>query len=143
MDTNPPDQDSDWFRFFEEKNHPDWFAKLFKQPSGLSSKAENIPNLNNPNYYRLLAEGKKPEWIKVYVHGEYGFVVDGKPVYDEYSDQLHRREVDPILDGRSCAPMTGGLLRPVASHNYFLMVDGWCSMRCFLRTWEPISSLTM
>ena len=96
MDTNPPDQDLDWFRFFEEKNHPDWFAKLFKQPSGLSSKAENIPNLNNPNYYRLLAEGKKPEWIKVYVHGEYGFVVDGKPVYDEYSDQLHRREVDPI-----------------------------------------------
>ena len=96
MDTNPPDQDSDWFRFFEEKNHPKWFAKLFKQPSGLSSKAENIPNLNNPNYYKLLAEGKKPEWIKVYVHGEYGFVVDGKPVYDEYSDQLHRKDADPV-----------------------------------------------
>jgi hypothetical protein len=96
MDTNPPDQDSDWFRFFEEKQHPDWFAKLFKQPSGLSDKAENIPNLNNPNYYKMLAEGKKPEWIKVYVHGEYGFVVDGKPVYDEYSDQLHRKEGDPV-----------------------------------------------
>ena len=96
MDTNPPDQDSEWFRFFEEKNHPAWFAKLFKQPSGLSPKAENIPNLNNPNYYRLLAEGKKPEWIKVYIHGEYGFVIDGKPVYDEYSDQLHLRDVDPV-----------------------------------------------
>lgn len=96
MDTNPPDQDSDWFRFFEEKKHPEWFAKIFKQPSGLSPKAENIPNLPNPDYYRLLAEGKKPEWIKVYIHGEYGFVVDGKPVYDEYGDQLHLREVDPI-----------------------------------------------
>ena len=96
MDTNPPDQDSDWYRFFEEKKHPDWFAKIFRQPSGLSPEAENIPNLTNPNYYRMLAEGKKPEWIKVYVHGEYGFVVDGKPVYDEYSDTLHRREVDPI-----------------------------------------------
>lgn len=96
MDTNPPDQDSDWFRFFEEKKHPEWFAKLFKQPSGLGPNAENISNLTNPNYYKMLAEGKKPEWIKVYVHGEYGFVVDGKPVYDEYSDQLHRREVDPV-----------------------------------------------
>jgi hypothetical protein len=96
MDTNPPDQDSEWFRFFEEKSHPEWFAKIFKQPSGISPKAENIPNLNNPNYYKMLAEGKKPEWIKVYIHGEYGFVVDGKPVYDEYSDQLHLKEVNPV-----------------------------------------------
>jgi hypothetical protein len=96
MDTNPPDQDSDWYRFFEEKKHPKWFAELFKQPSGLGPNAENISNLTNPNYYKLLAEGKKPEWLKVYIHGEYGFVVDGKPVYDEYSDQLHRREVNPV-----------------------------------------------
>jgi hypothetical protein len=96
MDTNPPDQDSDWFRFFEETKHPEWFAAIFKQPSGLGPDAENIPNLTNPNYYRLLAQGKKDEWIKVYCKGEYGFVVDGKPVYDEYSDRLHRLEVDPI-----------------------------------------------
>jgi len=96
MDTNPPDQDSDWCRFFEEKKHPEWFAKQFVQPSGLSAAAENIPNLTNPNYYKLLAQGKKPEWVKVYIQGDYGFVVDGKPVYDEYSDTLHRREVNPV-----------------------------------------------
>lgn len=96
MDTNPPDQDSDWFRFFEEQQHPEWFAKQFVQPSGIGPDAENIPNLTNPNYYHLLKEGKKTEWIKVYILGEYGFVVDGKPVYDEYSDQLHRREVNPV-----------------------------------------------
>jgi len=96
MDTNPPDQDSDWFRFFEEKQHPAWFAEQFVQPSGLSEEAENIPNLTNPNYYHLLKEGKKPEWIKVYILGEYGFVVDGKPVYPEYSDQMHRVSVDPV-----------------------------------------------
>ena len=96
MDTNPPDQDSDWFRFFEEKKHPKWFAEMFKQPSGLSPQAENIPNLTNLNYYKLLAEGKKPEWVKVYIHGEYGFVVDGKPVYTEYSDSLHLKEVNPV-----------------------------------------------
>ena len=96
MDTNPPDQDSDWFRFFEEKNHPKWFAEIFKQPSGLAADAENIPNLNSPHYYKMLAEGKKPEWIKVYIHGQYGFVVDGKPVYEEYSDHLHMRDANPV-----------------------------------------------
>ena len=96
MDTNPPDQDSDWFRFFEEKQHPKWFAEQFVQPSGISPEAENISNLTNPNYYKLLMEGKKPEWIKVYILGEYGFVVDGKPVYPEYSDQMHRVSVDPV-----------------------------------------------
>lgn len=33
--------------------------------------------------------GKTPEWIKVYVEGEYGFVSDGKPVYPEYKDHVH------------------------------------------------------
>ena len=96
MDTNPPDVDSDWHRFFEETKHPEWFAKIFKQPSGLSEKAENLNNLPNRDYYKLLAQGKKPEWIKVYVHGEYGFVVDGKPVYPEYSDQVHLKAVEPM-----------------------------------------------
>jgi hypothetical protein len=124
MDTNPPDQDSDWYRFFEEKQHPEWFAKLFKQPSGLSDKAENIPNLTNPNYYKLLAEGKKPEWIKVYIHGEYGFVVDGKPVYDEYSDQLHRREVDPVPDRPVMISLDFGLT-PAACFSQLLPDGRW------------------
>lgn len=96
MDTNPPDVDSEWHKFFEETKHPDWYAKIFKQPSGLGPKAENLSNLPNRDYYKLLAQGKKPEWIKVYIDGEYGFVVDGKPVYPEYSDQLHLKSVDPV-----------------------------------------------
>lgn len=96
LDTNPPDEDSEWFEFFEKKSHPDWYAKIFKQPSGLSEEAENIPNLPNPNYYKILAEGKEEEWIKVYIRGEYGFVVDGKAVYPNYSDNIHCKAVDPI-----------------------------------------------
>jgi hypothetical protein len=30
--------------------------------------------------------GKDPDWAKVYVHGEYGYVRDGKPVYPEFRD---------------------------------------------------------
>lgn len=96
MDTNPPDTDSKWYKFFEETAHPPGFAKLFKQPSGLSAKAENLTNLPNENYYKDLARGKSPEYVKVYIHGQYGFVADGKLVYPEYSDKIHCQSVNPV-----------------------------------------------
>jgi hypothetical protein len=93
MDTNPPDADSRWYQYFEELR-PD-NAAIFKQPSGLSPHAENLENLPD-GYYENLALGKDPEWIKVYIHGQYGFVVDGRPVYPEYNDATHCREIQPI-----------------------------------------------
>ena len=103
MDTNPPDADSKWFRFFEEEDHSeaiaalsrvipgmtkDRFSRIFKQPTGLSPNAENVPNLP-AGYYQRAAVGKSAEWVKVYIEGEYGFTVDGMPVFPEYSDELH------------------------------------------------------
>jgi len=95
MDTNPPDNDSRWYRFFEEIK-PD-NARIFKQPSGLAEDAENLPNLpGGRRYYSNLAVGKSAEWIKVYIKGEYGFVIDGKPVFPDYSDTAHCKEIDPV-----------------------------------------------
>ncbi len=85
MDTNPPDEDHWWYRVFEEERPPTW--KLFRQPSGRSPQAENLRHLK-PGYYQQTA-GKTPEWIKVYFDGEYGFVLDGKPVYPEFTDSFH------------------------------------------------------
>lgn len=96
LDTNPPDTDSKWYRYFEEREHDPSHVRIFKQPSGLSPQAENISGLNNPNYYRNLAYGKDPDWVKVYIEGEYGFVMDGKPIYPEYADRVHCKEVDPV-----------------------------------------------
>jgi len=67
--------------------------ELFKQPSGLSPKAENLVNLKK-DYYKNLAAGKKSEYIKVYIHGDYGFIIDGQPVYPEYDDAVHCGEFD-------------------------------------------------
>jgi hypothetical protein len=92
LDTNAPDQDSDFFKFFEETKHPKSFAQLFKQPSGLSARAENLAHLS-PRYYQNLALGKTKEFVKVYIHGEYGFVILGMAVYgDDYSDEMHLDE---------------------------------------------------
>lgn len=114
LDTNPPDADSKFFKFFEERDwlagfeemaragklppgvsKPDDYAKIFHQPSGLSDEAENLVNLT-PGYYNRLALGKSPEWIKVYIKGEYGFVMDGKPVFPEYNDRVHCQPIEPI-----------------------------------------------
>lgn len=107
-DTNPPDEDSWWYRMFEEMDfsmisedllkklgNRDSFAAIFKQPSGLSPEAENLPNLV-PGYYESLLALNPKDWSDVFVHGKYGFVQDGMPVYPEYVDSIHCAQVGPI-----------------------------------------------
>lgn len=116
LDTNPPDTDHWWYRLFEEERPPN--HEIFKQPSGLSDEAENLEFLPGwceehlrlrelaesrgeeyvkPRcricgriYYETFSYGKSREFIDVFVHGKYGFVFDGKPVYkDVYFPALH------------------------------------------------------
>jgi hypothetical protein len=86
LDTNPCDVDHWIYKSFEENKAPTW--DIFHQPSGLSPDAENRENLP-ATYYEQMLPGKTAEWIKVYVHGQWGFVADGKPVYPEYNDDIH------------------------------------------------------
>ena len=101
MDTNPPDTDHWLYKLFEEQlpNNEDMQEKfaIFKQPSGLSPEAENIPNLP-PNYYRNLMIGKDEDFIRVYIHGEYGFVREGRPVFPNFNRDVHvaKEELLPI-----------------------------------------------
>jgi len=93
MDTNPPPDDSWWYKLFEEER-PD-NAELFKQPSGRSAQAENLANLPK-GYYDNLMKGSDAAYITVYVDGQYGETREGKPVYPEYADALHCVEVEPV-----------------------------------------------
>lgn len=113
LDTNPPDSDSWWYRLFAERtwlkdfpklieggvlprgSKPKDYAEEFSQPSGLSAQAENLANLT-PGYYVKLSIGKSDEWNRIYVHGEYGYLIDGKAVYTEYNDGIHCQSVDPV-----------------------------------------------
>lgn len=97
MDTNPPTDDHWWYQMAEEQawavdkfgnpvdasEIPDRLSwRFWKQPSGLADDAENIENLpGGYDYYRQQLGGKTEEWINVYVHGNYGFIKSGMPVY--------------------------------------------------------------
>lgn len=118
MDSNPPDTESWLYRLAEEidqqlvaetlKLEADMrhagtlvegqrLMEFFRQPSGRSPEAENVQNLRK-GYYQFAAAGKSQDYIRVYLDGEYGFVVEGKPVYPQYRDSLHTSQVplDPL-----------------------------------------------
>lgn len=97
MDTNPPDSDHWMYKLFEvdlPDNHT-----VFHQPSGTSEEAENVANLPD-GYYQNMQAGKDQEWINVYVHGLYGFVQDGKPVFPEYKDDVHSTSEELVISER-------------------------------------------
>lgn len=93
MDTNPPDDESWWYEMFEVKKPKD--AVLYKQPSGMSPEAENLTNLP-PDYYARMAGLMDAERVKVYVHGQYGFIREGMPVYPDYTDELHCTDFEVV-----------------------------------------------
>jgi hypothetical protein len=104
MDTNPPDDDHWIYKIFEEEK-PEGF-EIFKYPPAVLRKgskftinpdAENLHNIKNgEEYYLRQIPGKDDEWIKVYLEGKYGTVIDGRPVFNEYNDRIHCTE-DSLL----------------------------------------------
>ena len=77
-ESNPPDEDSEWHEKLETKMPKNWV--LYKQPGGLSERAENVENLP-PNYYENLAENNSPDWVDVHVHAQYGKSLSGQAVF--------------------------------------------------------------
>jgi hypothetical protein len=82
--------------------------QFFKQPGGLiqrtdgqfdpNPEAENIENLDGGYaYYYRQAAGKSQQWIKAQILAQYASVTDGKPIYPEYNDSLHCKEVEPLV----------------------------------------------
>lgn len=111
MDTNPPDDDHWWYKCeveddwardeFGEKIDPETVPentrwRFFSQPSGLSDKAENLENLpGGREYYTKMLGGKSKEWINIYIHGNFGFVKHGLPVYgDSWNPDRHMVDIN-------------------------------------------------
>lgn len=110
-DTNPPST-RHWIYELFEKGKPKGFQIYKYQPALI--KLEDVPSddtpyatsldgtiyINNPDadyascqndsdYWLKLVPGADDETIKVKYLGDYGVVVDGRPVHPEYNDRLH------------------------------------------------------
>lgn len=104
MDTNSPDDDHWWYQV-AEVDKPEGF-EFFAQPGALikvgeryepNPAAENVQNhALGYEYWLRQVPGKTDQWIRVYLCGLYGSVHDGKPVYPEWNDSLHVKEIQPI-----------------------------------------------
>jgi hypothetical protein len=104
MDTNSPDDDHWWYDL-AEVSKPQGY-EFFAQPGALmrvgdkyvpNPEAENIQNHSlGYEYWLRQVPGKTGQWINVFILGQYGTVHDGKPVYPEYNDSLHVKEISPI-----------------------------------------------
>lgn len=107
-DTNAPDTDH-WYYELAEKTKPKGWT-FYRQAGGVvmagvdgsgrkvwveNDNAENLRNLPE-GYYVNGLEGKSDDWISVNLANEYGFVVDGKAIYPEFSEAVHVRDVEYI-----------------------------------------------
>lgn len=147
MDTNPPDDQSWWHKLDRDETPQGW--EFFTQPSGRSPEAENLKNLP-PNYYQRIMAGKDPDWIKVFVDGEYGYVTEGKPVFPMYRDRIHcaTEIIEPVPDialtvGGDFGLTPAGIFGQKLSDGRWLILDEYVTDNCGVQRFaENISKYT-
>jgi hypothetical protein len=67
---------------------------FFRQPGGLDSDAENLPNLpGGRRYYERIAASSREHYVRRFVHNNFGFDRSGKPIYPQYNPFRHFSKV--------------------------------------------------
>lgn len=107
-DTNPPPQEHWYRKLAEVVKPPRW--RFYRQPGALLKVVRNnqVSYIDNPaaegvshqelgyEYWRRQLGGKDPDWIQVYVLGEYGSVFTGMPVYGEWWSATFHVSAKPL-----------------------------------------------
>ena len=98
MSSNPWSEGSEYYQHFVIDKPEAW--DLFRQPGGLEPDAENVENLPD-GYYQRLMFGASQEFIKVHVHGLWGDDLFGRAVYQasfkpDWHLVSHRLPVNPL-----------------------------------------------
>ena len=129
MDTNPPPDNHWWYEKDKVERPADW--AMWTQPSGLSDEAENIANLpGGKQYYLGMMGDLTADEVKVYVHGQYGYIRRGEPVFKNYNDNLHASNTP--LKANTLRPLIVGLdygLTPCAAIIQDTPEGGWVVLR--------------
>jgi hypothetical protein len=119
LDSNPPTIEHFLYEIFEQEKPPGHV--IWHQPPGVLElprtnpndpikyianlgQDPNIPCAENlqwlpPDYYMKQTYSASREFIKVFLMGQYGRVLTGKPVYPEFQSEVHvaKEELKPYL----------------------------------------------
>lgn len=132
--SNPGNENDWWYPMLEDHEAlgedqavPDNWT-YFKQPSGFSTDAENTENLpGQTGYYTNLAKGKSNHWIKQFIEVQWGYSLNGKPVFPMFSKDYHVAKgalrYDPSL------PLVAGYDPGMQSAVILGQQDKWGSVR--------------
>jgi hypothetical protein len=103
-ESNPPDEDSEWYHKLEKDKPPNW--TIFRQPGGTEPNAENVENLPD-GYYDLLVANNSPDWVDVHVHAKYGKSLSGQAVWRaSFKPEFHI--VDEYIEPQDHIPIMIG-----------------------------------
>jgi hypothetical protein len=98
--------------------------------------SENLKFLPN-DYYENLVQGKAHDWIRVYVCGEFGHVMTGRPVYPEWKSEVHiAREALkpspglPVIVGLDFGLDHAAVLGQVATDGRLILLDELVTDNC-------------
>ncbi len=114
-DTNMPPEGTPWHKNMAVDVPPDW--QVFIQPGGLTEEAENLEWLNQDKetlnlplnhparrakgrvYYERLERNNSPDWVKRYVHAQFGDDPSGTAVFrDTFRRSFHVvQELSPVV----------------------------------------------
>lgn len=86
--TNPPDEDHFLHRWFVDQARPG--KEVFH-----SSTYDNAEHL--PADYISELEQYPPAWREKYLHGQWGYLPEGSPVFDGFDPQIHVTQLEPIV----------------------------------------------
>lgn len=110
-ESNPPDEDSDWFTLLEVNRPPNW--AFYRQPGGLDKDrqgnliGENLKNLPD-KYYETLVVNNNEDWSNVHVHAKYGKSLGGQAVFRaSFKPDFHIVAHDTLVMNRQLPLMIG------------------------------------
>lgn len=128
-ETNPPDEDSEWYTLLEIDRPPNW--AFYRQPGGLEDDAENIENLPDGYYDNLLANNNS-DWSDIHVHARYGKSLGGQAVFRaSFRPDFHIKPAEelqpitgvPIMVGQDFGRTPASLIGQIDNRGRLVIFD--------------------
>ncbi len=77
-----------------------WIYRLFVEEPTDDFDFIHAPSTENPflpdGYIDELRRNYPPEWVRVFLDGEFGFIADGKPVYADFKPHIHVKDTSYV-----------------------------------------------